>query len=332
MIRIGILASDPMYSSPANRALLERDFAVHDFSDWLSYDAAQLLQACRSVQILLTGRSSPALPLALTEDFGRLEYLLHAFGTIKHLCPKALIAAGLTVTNWGAEAAPRVAEGAMTMLLCMLKQVVTLNAQTKGGVDTRIPQAFPCTLVGCDVGLYGFGPIGQAMASLLTPFGARIAIYDPYASDVPADIRRCATLRELFASCAIVSIHCGLNAETENSVTGELLDLLPQGGILINTARGTIIDEEALAARIAAGRLLAACDVIRDESRWADGPLAPLSGAVLTHHSIEWGKGYPSGEEPLPTLPTHLLDNLQRYRAGLPLHNVISAEAYDLKT
>jgi phosphoglycerate dehydrogenase-like enzyme len=332
MIRLGILASDPLFSVPANRERLERDFAVSDFGDWASYDAETLLEKCRSVEVMLTGRSSPMLPQGLSGDLGYLRYLAHCFGTIKHLCPKSLVDAGLIVTNWGTQAAPRVAEGAMALLLCQLKQVVTLNAMSKGGPDERTWQTFTATLRDCEVGVYGFGPIGREMVRLLTAFGARVAIYDPYAQDVPVDIQRCATLRELFATCRVITIHCGLNEGTRDSVTGELLDLLPQGGIIINTARGAIVDEAALAARVAAGRLLAGVDVLCDERDWTASPLAPLPGAVLSHHEIEWGKGYPPGREPPPELPGHVLENLRRYRAGQPLQHVVTAAEYDLKT
>jgi phosphoglycerate dehydrogenase-like enzyme len=161
-----------------------------------------------------------------------------------------------------------------------------------------------------------------------------VAVYDPYAKELPADIRRCATLRELFATCQIISIHCGLNDQTQDSVTRELLELLPQGGIVINTARGAIVDEAALAELVAAGRLLVGTDVIREEGhgKWPQSPLAPHPGSILTSHHIGGGKGYPPGHEPTPTLPDFVVHNLAAYRQGKPLLYVITAAEYDLKT
>lgn len=331
-ITLGILANDEKFRDPQIRAQLTRHFEVHDFADWRSYDPATLLAKCRSVEIVLTGRGSPKLPLELAQDFGRLRWLCHWHGTIRHLCDKKLVEAGLLVTNWG-DAVDGVAEGAMALLLCQLKQLPALDAFTKGqSADERVYQMFPCTLKGRDVGLYGFGPIGQHMARMLAPFGARIAIYDPFAKDVPRKIRQCATLRDLFATCQVISIHCGLNHQTQDSVTGELLALLPQGGIVINTARGGIVDEAALAELVKQGRLLAGIDVIRDEGKWQESPLAPLRGSVLSHHRIGSGKGYPPGQSPPPELPDFVVHNLRAYRQGQPLVNVISAAIYDLKT
>lgn len=331
MKKLGIFAADEMFQIPANLDLLRRDFEVIDVTDWANLDPDTLLAKMRSVEIILTGRKSPRLPEALAQDLGELRYLCHMFGTIRHLASKPLVEAGLIVTNWGDQVAG-VAEGAMALLLCMLKQLVTFDRFTKGGEDERIYQMFPCTLKGMDVGLYGFGPIGRHMARMLSPFGAKIAIHDPFATEVPEGIRRCSSLRELFATCQAVSIHCGLNAQTQNSVTGELLDLLPEGGILINTARGAIVDEPALAQRVAAGRILAGLDVIVDEKNWTGSPLARLSGAVLTHHHVGSGKGYPPDRKPTPRLPDHTLENLTAYRQGLPLKHVISAAVYDFKT
>ena len=331
MIALGVLAGDEYLKDPQTRAQIGEGYEVHDFSAWRSWDRATLIEKCRSVEVILTGRASPTLPMELAEDLGRLRWLLHLHGTIRHLVDKKLIEKGLVVTNWG-DSVAGVAEGAMALLLCQLKQLVTLNRFVHGEPDARAWQAFAPTLNKLDVGLYGYGPIGRHMARMLEPFGARIAIYDPYARDVPAHIRVCSSLRELFATCPVISIHCGLNDQTRNSVTADLLALLPQGGIVINTARGGIVDEEALAKELAANRLLAGIDVIQNEKDWRGSPLAPHPGAVLTGHKVGSGKGYPPDQNHKRQLPEHATRNLAAYRQKQPLQNVITADIYDLKT
>jgi phosphoglycerate dehydrogenase-like enzyme len=331
MKSVGVLCKDEFFHDDTLKQL-GAQFEVHDFRAWDGFDQQTLLKNAQSVEILLTGWGSPKLPLELAQDRGKLRYICHTRGSIRHVVPKELIVAGVTVTNWGENWIDVIAEGAMALLFCMLKQLPVLDAWTKGGPDRRIHQAYRCTLKGRDVGLYGFGPIGRHMARMLQVFGAKIAIYDPYAKNVPPHIRRCETLKELFSTCQIISIHCGLNDETRDSVTRELLELLPQGGILINTARGKIVQEEPLAEFVAAGKLLAGLDVCQRESDWPSGPLAKLTGSVLTHHSIGGGKGYPPGTAPTPVLPAHAVKNLERYVKGEPLDAVISAEEFDLKT
>jgi phosphoglycerate dehydrogenase-like enzyme len=331
MKKLAILATDEWLKDPGVLAQLRDGYEVLDYSDWRQWDGPTMLAKLRAVEVVVTGRHSPSLPAQLAGDFGNLRWLLHLYGTVRHLAAKSLVEAGLIVTNWG-EAVAGVAEGAMALVLCMLKQLVTLNARVQGEPDRRIHQAYGPTLEGRDVGLYGFGPIGRHMARMLAGFGPKIAIYDPYATDVPEGIRVCKTLRELFATCQIISLHCGLNDQTRGSVTAELLALLPQGGIVVNTARGAVVDEEALASEVAAGRLLAGIDVICHEGRWKESPLAGKSGAILTGHNVGGGKGYPPGQAPAPRLPDFAVKNLRAYREGSPLIHVVTAAEYDLKT
>lgn len=301
-------------------------YTIHDLRAWKTFSPEALLEQCRAVEVLLLGRTSPTLPAALLADRGQLRYVCHMYGTIRPYIAKAFLEAGLIVTNWGDDVA-HVAEGAVALLFCLLKQLPALNAKVQGGADQRITLDYPATLDGRDVGLYGFGPIGRHAARMLTPFGAHLAIYDPYTKNVPATIRQCASLRELFASCQIISIHCGLNAQTQGSVTGELLELLPVGGIVVNTARGGIVDEPALAALVKAGRLFAGVDVIANESNWPGSPLAGLPGALLTGHVVS--TTVTNGKRELSPQAAR---NLDAYRRNEPLNAVITAAEYDLKT
>jgi phosphoglycerate dehydrogenase-like enzyme len=331
MISLGVLNSDDFFGHDLHINGLRKDFEVHDFRDYKNFDEKTLLEKCRSVEVLIIGWHSPKLPIELAQNRGKLRYVCHLRGSIRKYVEKELVAAGIIVTNWG-EDVEFVAEGAMALLLCQLKQLPALDKFVKGGPDERIYQMFTSRLKNLDVGLYGFGPIGRHMARMLEPFGAKIAIYDPFAKEVPSHIRRCSTLKELFSTCQAISIHCGLNDQTKGSVNRELLELLPQGSILINTARGHIVDEAALSELVKANRISAGVDVIQDEKDWPGSPLAPLKGAILTGHRINKGKGYPPGKEPVLDMPEFLVRNLEAYRLGKPLINVISAEIYDLKT
>lgn len=330
-IPLGILAKDRLFQFPQNLAPLEPYYDIIDLSDWPSYDELTLLQRCRSVEVLVTGRESTGLPHGLVTNFGRLRYLCHLYGSLSGLVGQSHLDAGLLVTNWG-DHVESIAEGAMALLLCQLKQVVTLDAHLKGNSDARIYQAYLPHLRGLNVGLYGFGPIGRHMARLFEAFGPILHVFDPHASELPPSINRCASLHELFSRCEIISIHCGLNAATEYSVSDDLLMLLPQGGIVINTARGRIIDEEALAAHVAAGHLLAGCDVISDETDWQHSPLSPLAGSVLTGHQIGGGKGYPPGSEPFPTFPEYAVHNLLAYARHEPMSGIVNARELPFKT
>jgi phosphoglycerate dehydrogenase-like enzyme len=316
--------------------LVARQLTRHQWTewvDWRDWDPATLTAHCRAVDAVVMGRAAPRLPDALITDRGRLRLLAYCHGSIRHLVSHEHITAGLLVSNWGDQVFG-VAEAALALMLACLKQLPTLTRKISSDWqrDDRICQDYPCSLRGAKVGIYGFGPIGRHMELLLRPFAGEVRIYDPYAKDIPPTVRSLPTLRELFAWADIVSIHCGLNQTTQDSVTAELLDQLPQGGILINTARGLIVDEAALAERVAAGRLLCGVDVIRDERNWIRSPLMGLDGAILTGHIIGSGKGYSKGKAPPRGLPDFVVHNLDALDGRGEFINLISAEEYPLKT
>jgi phosphoglycerate dehydrogenase-like enzyme len=335
-LKIGLLFDDTGYVLADIQTALA-PHAVDHLAGCRAWPVEQLAATCRTYDVLITGRASPALPASLIGDRGRLRLLAHCHGTIRHLVSKAHIEAGLAVSNWGDNVAG-VAESALMLLLACLKQVHALDAHIRAdwSDDQRIWQDIPASLIEAPVGLYGFGPIGRHMGRFCTALGAQVAIYDPYARDVPAGIRVCATLRELFATSHVVSIHCGLNDATRGSVNRELLELLPQGGVLVNTARGPIVVEDDLVSVLAAGRIVAGLDVIVDEKHWATSPFAtlPSSRVLLTGHVAGGSKG----SDPARTgavrrrLPRFVIDNLHALAAGRPLANLVTADIYDLKT
>jgi D-3-phosphoglycerate dehydrogenase len=335
MTVLGLLLDDAVYGLDLIRAQLP-GIEVRPLAGCAAWDAAAVAAAVRGCDAVVTGRKSPALPPETIADRGRLRLLAHCHGTVKHLVAKAHLEAGLAVSNWGDQVAG-VAESALCLLLAGLKQVRALDGHVRADWtdDRRIHQDFPASLIGRDVGLYGFGPIGRHMGRFLTALGAKVAIYDPYAKDIPAGIRVCASLRELFATCQCISIHCGLNDGTRHTVTAELLALLPQGAVVVNTARGPVVVEQALADACAAGRIVAGVDVIEDEKGWPRSPLAAVSPdrVLLTGHILGNGKG-PDPTKPIPPrgLPDFVVANVLALHAGRPLINLISAAQYDLKT
>jgi len=325
------MADDYPWDLIRQQQLPEIDFEV--WSDCLDWDENELLQRIRGVCAVVTGRQSPQLPDGLIDDPGAFRVLIHCHGGVRHRISEAHLRAGMTVTNWGANVAG-VAEAAMALLLACLKQLTSLHAFALSDkqVDGRIHQNYAYNLRGAKVGLYGFGPIGRHMERMLCGFEPDLAIHDPYAEHIPQGVTVCDSLEALFDRSDIVSIHCGLNDQTRDSVTADLLDRLPQGGILINTARGAIVDEAALASRVHAGRLLAGVDVIRDEQHWSQSPLAGTPHAILGAHRASSGKGFEPALRGPKLLPDFVVANIHAVINNTPLVNVISAEQYAIKS
>ncbi len=299
-----------------------------------SLDEEALLARLRMADVLLGAWGSLRIPDALAADPGKVRYLCCVTGGVRGFVTLAHIDAGLPVSNWGDTSAHPIAEGAMCLLLATLKglhaNIVSIRAG--GGVDT--PMRGGGSLRGLNLGLYGFGVIGRRFAELARPFGCVLRVFDPFVTDFPDFITPVSSLDALFRASEAVSIHAGLTAETRGSVTAELLALLPRHGIVINTARGDIIDQAALFRELETGRLRAGLDVLAEpEYLPADHPARQWQNLIWSCHDIE--RAWPTdGEAPrrLHAMHTVCLDNLKRFGDEQPLRFCMDRRRFELST
>lgn len=181
-----------------------------------------------------------------------------------------------------------VAEHTVALLLTVERRVVDLALQTRtGGWDWQVAE--PTRRVAdLRLGLVGFGQIARAVAARATGFGMRVAAYDPGVE--PHAMREEGVeplaFEDLLGRSDVLSLHVPLTVETRGLIGRAELDLLPEGAIVLNTARGGLVDESALAEALAAGRLRGAgIDVLAEEPPPAAHPLRTAPGAVLTPHA-----------------------------------------------
>lgn len=142
-------------------------------------------------------------------------------------------------------------------------------------------------LHGSTVGLIGYGAVGSRVAAVLVALGARILVFDPYldASKLPAGIETRASLDEVLSVSNAVTLHARLTAETQGMIGERELAIMPEGAVLINAARGALLDEVALASALSTGRLFAAgLDVYSAEPISADSPLLAAPNLVMSPH------------------------------------------------
>ena len=281
----------------------------------------------RESDILLTGWGSAPVPAAVAGDHGRLRYICHLTGSLRNILPREIIQAGLPVSNWGDASALPVAEGALALLLASLKQLPEQLATKREGGWLPPHEHWIGSVRNLRLGLYGFGYIGSAFHALCRPLRPRrVAVFDPFATEVPHDIHQVASLEELFAGSDAIAVHAALTNETQRSVTRELLARLPEGGIFINTARGDIVDQDALFSELASGRLRAGLDVLAGDDRLPAGhPATTWPNLILTSH-LDHCANWPSDSERLEPWQEVALDNLKRFQRGEPLRFVFTAE------
>ena len=290
---------------------------------------AEVADLYRQADVAITSWGSCPIPKALADAPGRLKYVCHLTGSMKSFVPAEVVEAGIPVTNWGDAPANKVAEGAMALLLSALKDIHAHVRTVREGGWRLDANATGGTLWRADVGVYGLGVIGLRFLEMLRPFGPTIRVYDPYASYVPPDCIVVSGLDELFEQSEIIVIHAAWTPETEGSVTAGLLAKLPRHGVVVNTARGAIIDQPALMAELESGRLRAGLDVTHPEPMPPDDPARQWTNCTLTAHQVE--SGWPdSRDRPAGMMEMHqvCLDNLRRFAVGRPLRFVMTPQRY----
>ncbi len=292
---------------------------------------AQALEQMQAADILITHWAGRKIPADLAHSPGKVRYIVNLGGTCKATVPMEIIRSGIPVTNWGDTPARPVAEGAMSLLLAVLKDLrprIEHLAADKRPPNLNRNGLVSGTLYGTKVGLYGCGVIGNQFVKMLEPFEPELSVFDPYASDIPDRCERIESLDALFQTSEIVVVWAGWSKETEASVNAERLAMLPDHGIIINAARGEIIDQDALFAELKSGRLRGGLDVLVGDNYYSKGHEAHTwPNLILTPHNINVAHW--------PKRPPHLgygdkiaLDNIKRFLANEPLRFIMDESRY----
>lgn len=185
--------------------------------------------------------------------------------------------------------AESVAEHALLLMLACLRNLNIIDSNTKKGIWSKQAQGVRThELRGKTIGLIGMGNIAKTLVGLLRPFGVHILYYDLFRQAEAFERDNCmvsVTLDELFMKADIISIHCALTQETRDMVNAQRLSLMRDGAILINTARGPIVNAEDLAEALRSGKVAyAGIDVHDEEPIRNDYPLKELDNVILTPH------------------------------------------------
>lgn len=198
--------------------------------------------------------------------------------------------AGVAVAQAPGRNAAAAAEYAVAMILAAARHVPYADAELRDGRwrgDLYAYDRAGLELAGATAGLVGYGAIGRIVARVLRAFGAEVLVADPYtdAATAAADGVRLVALDELLRASSVVSLHARLTDETRGLIGARELALLPHGAVLVNTARGGLLDHGPLPDALRSGRLGAlAVDVYDVEPPPEDWPLRGLPTVVATPH------------------------------------------------
>jgi glycerate dehydrogenase len=227
----------------------------------------------------------------------------------------------IVVTNVPGYAAPSAAQMVFAHLLNFTQHVSAHGQSAAAGGWSRCKDfcywEYPMIeLAGLTMGIVGLGQIGRTVAELALAFGMRVLAYDPFATSPPSGVQM-TVLDVLFRQSDVVSLHCPLTPETEDLIDAERLSTMKPTAFLINTSRGPLVDENALADALNSDRLAGAgLDVLAIEPPPVDHPLLRAKNCCVTPH-IAWAT-----VAARKRLLDEAVENIRCFLAGRPRNEV----------
>ena len=254
--------------------------------DEASGDEDELIAALSGVEVAVTQMAPFTARVLAAADTLRLVVVCRGGPVNVNL--EAAAAAGVEVRTTPGRNAVAAAEHTIALMLAALRQIPDRHAGVRAGEwrsDLYALDQVGGELAGSTVGLVGYGAIGRRVGRILSAFDARVLVHDPYADPASLDGATAVDLPELLERSTVLSLHARLTPETAGMIGAAELSRLPRGAVLVNTARGGLLDYDAVADALESGTLgAAAFDVFDAEPLPADSRLRTAPRVVLTPH------------------------------------------------
>lgn len=247
---------------------------------------AELLALLPAADACITSWGVAQLDADVIAAAPRLKAMAHMGSSVKRFVSDALWAAGVHVTSAGLALAVDVAETTLGLMIVGMKRIWPLAQHVRAGGWRASPWWPARELFGKEVGIIGASNVGRHVMKLLQAFAVHVLVYDPFitAEEAAGLAAEKVELDELLRRADIVSLHAPAKSDTFHMLNAERLALMKDDALLINTARGSLIDEAALIAELRKGRFFAFLDVTDPEPPAADSPLRQLDNVVVMPH------------------------------------------------
>ncbi|MFD9700742.1 hydroxyacid dehydrogenase [Lentzea sp. NPDC059081] len=269
------------------------------------------------VDLLVTGWGCPPITAEVLARLPRLRAIVHTAGSVRGFVTDACWERGIAVSSAAQANALPVAEYTLAMILLSGKRVLERAREYRASRRTAVYDV-PASVGnhGATIGILSASLIGRRVIELLRPHDFHVLVHDPFVTEV--DGAESVGITELFRRSDVVSVHTPLLPETRGLVSGELLASMRDDAVLINTARGAVVDQDALAAEV--GRIRAVLDVTDPEVLPADHPLWRSDAVLITPHLAgsqgnEWVR-----------LGRHAVEEVGRWVAGEPFATPVPAD------
>lgn len=274
-------------------------------------DIPTLIERCKDADIIVL--TNYKLPKEVLENCPHLKYVCVAFTGYNHVDMDYCNSHGITVTNCAGYSTNAVADLVFGLIVTIYRHINKYNVTTReSGTKGTLANY---ELAGKKFGIIGMGTIGQKVAKIADAFDCEVYYSSRNKKDVPYTYL---PLEELLKTCDIVSVHTAQNSDTINLINEENIKLMKNGAVLINTARGPIVNSQALADALNNDQLLGAgIDVFEMEPPIdTNHPLLTAKNCIVTPHIGFYSK------EALEKRAVIVVDNIEKYLAGNPVNVV----------
>lgn len=290
------------------------------------YSSDQLAELLPGAEACITSWGSPAFTPEVLEHADSLKVISHAAGSVRWLVGPHVFQRGIAVCTAQPAMAISVAAMNVAMMEIMLRNVVNLASAIRTNLRWQVEGlAGPRELNGKTVGIIGASLIGRETIRFLSPFDVKVLIYDPYVTEEEArqlDADK-VSLEELLRRSDVISVNAPLTEETKGMITSKHLKLIKDGAVLVNTARGAIIDHQGLLEELRTGRFSAALDVTDPEPLPDGHEMFGLENVVFTPHIAG---GTP---EMIARQGEAAIANLEAFFSGKPPNRLVTPEMFD---
>ncbi|CAL9645240.1 hydroxyacid dehydrogenase [Streptomyces sp. enrichment culture] len=312
---------------PAGRSLLEETADLVAPAPVTEFTSAPARAALARSEVLLTGWGCPPVDASVLAHAPALRAVVHAAGTVKTFLRPDVFEQGIVVSSAAAANALPVAEFTLAAVIMGAKRAFPLahlyRTRRTHRTATDLDRRHWLGTHGLTVGVVGGSRTGRRVIALLAALDVEITLYDPY---VTAEEARqlgvtLLDLDTLLATSDVVTLHAPQTPATHHLLDARRIGLMRPGTLLVNTARGALVDTEALTGHLVSGRLDAVLDVTDPEPLPAGHPLWELPNVLLTPH-LAGAQGNETAR-----LGTLAVEELARFARGEPFaHPVRAAE------
>lgn len=291
---------------------------------------SELAEEIKGAEICITHWGSPQITAEVAENAGNLKLITHCAGSVFNIVCPEVYEKGIRVCSSNKVMAKAVAEGTLGYILASLLKISKYTAITASGGWKAGPGEYGDmkSLHGADVLLIGFGDIARYLYDLLVPFNVQLTVYDPYLKEEVIrqykDVNFTNDLDAAIERADVISIHASRNPASSRLMGKDRLDAIKNGALLVNTARGSIVDEEYMTSMLGTGRIYAALDVYDEEPLEKDHPLRNMPNVICMPHL--------AGSSVVLGYAEAMISEIKRFLEGKPLEYEISAAKAGMMT